>query len=164
MKRLLFLILIALTVGCKKPPVQEISFDPQPVPTQVVALRRDAVPDYSIKKSDFKFPVNGFLINGERWGLTSVSFTDRNIEGFTDCADRDILFEYDIKTAQEQRTVLWHEMFHASRCNLRDDSDSNWAGAVTNDPEHEQVYLTGMFMASFAHDNPEFIEWAKDWK
>ena len=124
----------------------------------VGAKSKDAPPDY-------------LTIKGERWMVYSYDFAhlmprpDGAItRATTSCEKRIIWYDSNPITSAEFRTNLWHEVVHAGFCNKPDVKKANWYPYATDLKEHEQVYELGMFMSDFAHDNPEFMKWAEDWK
>lgn len=115
-------------------------------------------------------PPKYLLINGERWYLVAYDFSKdpkyakTGIDGETDCDRRDIWYDSEEKQRPHLREIMWHEIFHASYCYQGSRMKANWSAYVHDSAEHEIVYEAGMFLPGFVHDNPEFMQWAEDWK
>lgn len=105
-------------------------------------------------------------VNGERWSLVLADrFSDvdpskstvadtRMAE--TDCAHKVIAY-IAAEDPMRLRINLMHEVFHAGAC-------LHGGAGWWNSPEngrvvHPGIYHLGEFMATFAHDNPQFMEW-----
>lgn len=105
-------------------------------------------------------------VNGERWSLvlanrfngvdpSKSTVTDRRMAE-TDCAHKVIAY---IATGDPERLRinLMHEVFHAGAC-LH--GGAGWWNSPDNGRVvHPGIYHLGEFMATFAHDNPQFMEW-----
>lgn len=113
-------------------------------------------------------PPDNITVNGERWRL--IAFDFRANKGYgdtaaeTDCSQRVIWYVPKEATAAQLREDLWHEVVHAGFCGDKGASLAHWAQFTKDYPEHGAVYAMGMFLPSFVHDNPEFVQWSENWK
>lgn len=114
------------------------------------------------------------IIADQRWEIVKVNhFSDaiqsdgkprtgksfKGVQAQTYCEQRVISY---IPTAnpRDLRSNLMHEIFHAGRC-LHEEGDAWWNSAEEpkDASDHKGVYRLGEFMATFSHNNPEFMTW-----
>ena len=110
---------------------------------------------------------SSLAINGESWGLRPYKFGGgewNDTAGATECQRRVIWYDFSKEPVPYQKTILWHEIFHAAHCRGYESDKAWWTKYAVGSPEHPEVYKLGMFMPVFVHDNPEFMRWAEDWK
>lgn len=110
------------------------------------------------------------IVNGEEWSIVRVDmFNDalkaklgesfNGVQAETYCNNKTIAY-ISATNPRKLRINLMHEVFHAGDC--LHGGDTWWNSINPTKTEHIGVYHLGEFMAVFAHDNPEFMEWEEN--